>query len=136
MAAIDTAVAPQKGAPAVGQKVQVYQREIDFEATPLDTADWFNIFTLDAGDVVIGGAVTVVSAGTATTDVTVGTHAGTELLTGANLDGTAGTVTPFTATTGVVLADNDVDIAVDTAHAVAGVIRVTCVVLKAGDFAG
>jgi len=136
MAAVNTAVSPLQGAPAAGAKLEVYQREINFATTNLAAGDWFDVFQLEAGDVVISGSVKVILAGTATTDVTVGADAGTTLCTGANLDGTAGTVTPFTNTTGVVLADNIVSVAVDTATAVLGIIQVTAIVLKAGDFSG
>lgn len=134
--AANTAISPLGRGQEAPSKIRVFQRRIDFSADNLDTGDWFSVFALNAGDIVIGGAVTIVTAGTATTDVTVGIDAGTELLTGADLDGAAGTVTAFTATTGVVMTDDNISVAVDTANAVLGVIDVTAVVLATGDTAG
>jgi hypothetical protein len=134
--ALDTAIAPMDRGQEAPGKIRIFQRRIDFSATNLATANYFSIFSLDAGDVVLGGAVKVVTAGTATTDVTVGAGTGTELLTGADLDGTAGTVTPFTNTVGVVMSGDSIDVSCDTAAAVLGVIEITAIVLATGDTAG
>jgi len=134
--AIDTAIAPQTGAPAVGQKVQVYQREIDFSVNNLASGAHFQLFTLDAGDVILGGALEVTAAGTATSAITLGTAAGsTNLLTATLISAEA--VTATTATVAVIGgATGAVNLHMTVANAVAGAVRVTVAVLKAGDFSG
>ena len=134
--ALDTAVAPMDRGQEAPSKLRIFQRRIDFSATNLATADHFKVFALNDGDIVLGGGVTIITAGTATTDVTVGTTTGTTLLTGADLDGTAGTVTPFTNTVGVVMSGDSIDVSCDTAAAVLGVIEITALVLATGDTAG
>jgi hypothetical protein len=126
--AVDTAVTAQTGAASLGQKIVIYQREVNFATTNLTSGDHFQLFSLPAESLVIGGQVEILLAGTATTDVTIGKTTGTELLTGANLDGTAGTVTVFTATTGVSFDSDTIDLAVDTATAILGRVLVTCIV--------
>jgi hypothetical protein len=134
--AINTAIAPQTGAPAVGQKVQVYQREIDFSVNALASGAHFQLFTLDAGDVILGGACEVVDAGTGNHDLTLGTAAGsTDLLTATPVDtkalvATTNTVAVIGGSTGAV------NLHMTVANAATGVVRVTLAVLKAGDFSG
>lgn len=126
--AVDTAVTVETGAAALGAKIVMYQRTINFATTNLTTGDWFDLFQPPAGALVLGGMVEIVTAGTATTDVTVGVEAGTELLTGADLDGAAGTCTGFTNTAPVVFDGTTIDMSCDTASAVAGAVRVTAIV--------
>jgi len=134
--AIDTATAPQTGAPAVGQKVQGYQREIDFSVKNLASGAHFQLFTLDAGDVILGGACEIGTAGTGNHDLTLGTAASsTNLLTATPVDTAA--VVATTATTPVIGgATGAVNLHMTVANAATGVVRVTVAVLKAGDFAG
>jgi len=125
--AVNTDVTKQTGAAALGAKVVIYQRRISFATNNLDTGDWFDLFQMPDGALVLGGQVEIITAGTATTDVTVGVEDGTELCTGANLDGTAGTITLFTSNF-VSFDGTTIDCAVDTANAEAGVILVTALV--------
>lgn len=130
------AINPLSGAPAVGQKVQVYQREIDFSVNNLASGAHFQLFTLDAGDVILGGACEVVTAGTGDHDLTLGTAASsTNLLTATAVDtkaqvATTNTVAVIGGSTGAV------NLHMTVAAAATGVVRVTLAVLKAGDFAG
>jgi hypothetical protein len=125
--AVNTAVTAETGAAALGSKIVIYQRTINFATNNLDTGDWFDLFQMPAGAIVLGGMVEIVTAGTATTDITIGVEDGTELCTGANLDGTAGTCTAFTSTN-VVFDGTTIDLSCDTANAVAGAVRVTAIV--------
>jgi hypothetical protein len=135
--AIQAGITAQGGAPALLQKVQVMQRKINFaDQTALATGAHFELLDLEAGDVVIGGSLTVLTAGTATAKIAIGTAGGTNLLTATLVDTTAGTVTAFTATTGIVVGNDTVDIAASVAAAAAGEIMVTAVVLKGADFTG
>ena len=135
--AIQLGITAQGGAPALLQKVQVMQRSINFASqTALATSAHFEFLELEAGDVVLGGSLTVVAAGTATAKIAIGTNGGTNLLTATLIDTAAGTVTAFTATTGIVVGADTVDIAASVQAAAAGTIMVTLVVLKGADFRG
>ena len=133
--AIQETIAALTGAPAIGPKVQVYQRKINFaDQAPLASGAHFEFIELEAGDVVIGGSMEVVSAGTATAKIAVGVNGGADLLTATLIDAEA--VTPFTATKGVAVGADTVDIAASVAACEAGIVMVTLVVMKGGDFAG
>jgi len=140
MAAVDTAVTALSGAMAIGPKVQTVQREIDFSVTNLAAADWFQVFQGEAGDICLGGAVEILVAGTATATFTIGMASGEELLGSTALDAAAGTITPFANTAGIAIGDgataDTIDVEMEVAAAVLGKIRITAVLLKAGDFAG
>ena len=126
--AVDTAVTKQTGAAALGGKIEIYQRTINFTTNNLTSGDWFDLFQMPANALVLGGQVEIVTLGTATTDVTIGVEDGTQLLTGANLDAAAGTVTAFTNTVGVAFDGTTIDLAVDTATAILGAIKITAIV--------
>lgn len=137
MAAVDTAVTALEGAMAIGPKVQVMQRSVDFSVTNLAVGDWFELFQLEAGDVVIGGALEVTTAGTATATVDLGFGAGATLMSAKAASALA--LFPTTATIGISASTSvadTIDISCNTAALVLGVVRVTIAVLKAGDFAG
>lgn len=131
----NTAISAQTGAPALLQKIWCYQRTIDFSATNLASGDHFELFQLEAGDVVIAGAFEVVTAGTGNHDATLGVGGtGTTLLTATPVDTEA--VTALTIDAPIVIGADTVDLAMTVANATTGVVRVTIAVLKAGDFAG
>ncbi|HET6456125.1 MAG TPA: hypothetical protein VFI02_17095 [Armatimonadota bacterium] len=134
--ALDTSLAPLSGAPAAGEKLKVYQRRIDFSTHNLAAGAWFGVFSLDAGDVVVGGCVRIITAGTATCTFTVGTGSSEQLLGSSALDATAATVYPFDATAVRHIGDDDIDLEMEVAEAVLGVIEITALVLKAGDTSG
>jgi hypothetical protein len=132
----DTAISPLKGAPASGSKLEVYQRRIDFAVTGLASGAHFELFTMDTGDIVVGGCV-IVAGGTTggNEDFTIGIGGtGTTLLTATPVDTDA--VVPLTATKGVSVSSDTVDLAMTVDAADIGTVDVTLVVLKAGDFAG
>jgi hypothetical protein len=131
----DTAISPLKGAPVSGAKLEVYQRTIDFSKTNLLGGDYFELFTMDTGDVVLGGAVIIKGATPNGAELTLGLGgAGTTLLTNTSL--TASSVTPLTATAGVSVSMDTVDLAMDSDNASTGTAAVSLWVLKAGDRAG
>ena len=136
MAAVDTGLTPVRGAPASGEKLKVYQRRIDFSVHNLDAADWFEVFSLEAGDVVIGGCVVIVTAGTASSTFTMGTTSSEQLLGSSALDAAAKTVYPFDMTSPRTIGADTIDIEMEAVNAVLGVIEITALVLKAGDTAG
>jgi len=128
MAAVDTAVTAQTGAAALGQKVVLYQRLIDFSVTNLDDGDWFDLFQMPANALVLSGMAELVLTGTTSSNFTIGVEDGTTLLTATNLDGTTGQVTAFTNTAPIAFDGTTIDLAVDTAKAILGKLRVTAVV--------
>jgi hypothetical protein len=132
--AVDTAIIAQSGAPALLQKVQAYQRNIDFSVTNLASGDHFELFDLEAGDVIIGGSVEVTTAGTGNHDLTLGIGGtGTELMTALPVDTLGVTVlsTPHYA-----IGDDTVDLAMTVAAGATGAVLVTLVVMKGADFRG
>ena len=139
MAANTEVYTAQAGAPAVGQKVQVMQRTIDCSKLTggLLTTQHLELFTMEPGDVVINGAVRIltVDAGGATIDLGIGGTGDTlasALVTSAlatlPLDGTAATGLAFNAA-------DTVDLSVNTATATTLKCAVSLVVLKGADFA-
>lgn len=133
----NTALTALKGALAIGPKVQTVQRTVDFAANNLSATEWFELFECETGDVVIGGAIEIVTAGTTATSVAnVGTESDESLVASVDLTAAAGTITPFSATAGIVIGADTIDLEVETANATDGAVRVTAVILKAGDFAG
>ncbi len=136
MAAKQTDVAPVRGAPAAGAKLKVYQRRIDFSVTNLTHTNWFEVFSLEAGDVVIGGCVIIKKAGTATSEFTIGTASVEQLLGSSALDAAAGTVYPFDMTAVQSIGADTIDIEMEVAAAVLGIVEISALVLKAGDTAG
>lgn len=140
---VNTAVTPQEGAMAIGPKVQVAQITVDIGVTgTLASGDAFEIFTGEAGDVIVGGALTVITAGTASCDIDIGVaEDGATIVADAQADATAGTVVAAAAanTTNVVLGTDSVYFTNQAAPATAmaaGKYLVTLMILKAGDFAG
>ena len=133
--AVDTGVTVQTGAAALGAKVVLYQREIDFSSTGLASGGWFNLFQMPSNAVVIGGMAELVLTGTATSNFTIGVEDGTTLLTSTDLDASTGTVTPFTATAGIVFDGTTIDLAVDNLAAALGKVRITAVVAYCDDMA-
>lgn len=142
MAAVNEAFTALKGAMAIGQKIQVAQIELDIAQTgTLAQGDWFNLYTGVAGDVIIGGAVTVVTAGTASADYDIGiTDSATSILADGQADATAGTTVAMVAanTANVVLGTKSVQFLCQgsTADLAAGKFLITLLILKAGDFKG
>jgi len=135
MAAVDTAVTPKSGAAALGQKLQVLQAKINFANTNLAVADWFQVLNIEAGDIVIGGALTVLTPCTATAKVAIATSSA--LLAATLVDTAAGTTTPFSNTAGIGTGAADtVDVTGSVAAIETGEILVTAVVLKSQDFEG
>jgi hypothetical protein len=134
----DTAITAVAGAPAIGPKLQVYQREINFATTGLASGDHFELFDLDAGDVVIAGGVVVTAvAGAGNEDLTIGVGGtGTELLTATPVDTSGFTAFTLNSLAPVQVGDDTVDLAMTVDAADRGTVLVTMVVLKAGDFAG
>lgn len=134
--AIDTAVAPLKGAPASGNKLEVYQRRIDFAVTGLASAAHFEVFSMDTGDIVLGGGV-VVNGGTTggNEDFTLGYGGtGTELLAATPVDTDA--VVALNAIAGIVVSGDTIDLAMTIDAADIGTVEITLLVLKAGDTSG
>ena len=125
MAAVDTAVTAQQGAAALGPAVVRYQRLIDFDTTELAAADWFELFTLPANSLVLGGMAELVLQGTASATFDIGLAAGAELLSATALDAATGTVTAFTRTTPMVFDGTSISISINTQNAVLGKVRVT-----------
>lgn len=130
----------QTGAPALLQKVQVYQYTVDTSTVDGDDSKNLAIgahvemIQLEAGDLVVSGAVEVVTvdAGGGTIDIGIG-GTGTELVAAQALS-TAGVFA--IDTTDVVIGADTVDLSTNTAAVTTAVIRVTLAVLKAGDFTG
>jgi len=133
--AVDTAVTVKTGAAALGGKVVVYQRLIDFSVTNLTAADWFDLFQMPANALVIGGMAELVLDGTASATFDVGVEGGAGLLSATALDAGTGVVTPFTATTGVVFDGTTIDLSVNTQNAVLGKVRITAIVALCDDMA-
>ena len=133
--AVNTAVTKQTGAAALGSKIVLYQREINFATTNLDDGDWFDLFQMPANALVLSGMAELILTGTASANFTIGVEDGTTLLTATNLDGTTGQVTAFTNTVGIIFDSTTIDLAVDTAKAVLGKVRVTAVVALCDDLA-
>lgn len=132
--AIDTAITAQNGAAGIPGKLLKFQRDINFADNNLTSGDHFALFNTPPNALVLSGQVEILISGTATTDVTIGVDAGTELLTGANLDGAVGTVTAFTNTVGVSFDSAAIDLAVDTATAILGKVRVTVYAVSCDKF--
>jgi hypothetical protein len=126
--AVDTAVTAQTGAAALGGKVVMYQRLIDFSVTNLGVSNWFDLFQMPANALVIGGMAELVLQGTASATFDIGVEGGAQLLSATALDASTGTVTAFTATTGVVFDGTTIDLSINTAEAVLGKVRVTAIV--------
>jgi hypothetical protein len=126
--AVDTAVTKQTGAAALGSKIVLYQRLIDFSVTNLDDGDWFDLFQMPANAAVLSGMAELVLDGTTNSNFTIGVEDGTTLLTSTDLDGGTGAVTAFTNTVPVIFDGTTIDLAIDTAKAVLGKLRVTAVV--------
>ena len=74
MAALDTAVTPLTGAVGVGvnNALKSVDRVIDFSDTNLASGDWFKLFTLPAGSVIVQAALDVLTGEGATATVTLG----------------------------------------------------------------
>jgi hypothetical protein len=140
--ALNEAFTPHTSAPALLQKVQVAQIVVNIAETgTLAQGDWLNLYTGEAGDVVLGGSVTTVTAGTATADYDIGiTGSATSILADGQADATAGTVVSMAAanTTNVVLGTSSVQFLCQaaTADIAAGKWLVTLMILKSGDFTG
>lgn len=126
--AVDTAVTVETGAAALGAKVVVYQREIDFDTTELAVGDWFDLFQMPANALVLGGMAELILSGTATATFDIGVEGGAQLLSATALDATTGTCTAFTHTAAVVFDGTTIDLSINTAKAVLGKVRVTAVV--------
>ena len=133
--AVDTSISALAGAPAVGQKIQVYQREVDFSVNNLAAGAHFALFDLDAGDVVIAAQVQTVTADTAAADVDVGVDGGDTLIAATDCT-SAGFATGPTAAPVSVAVASVVSVEPQTNGLTDGVLRFTCAVLKAGDFSG
>lgn len=134
--ALNTNVTAETGAQALGNKVVVYQRLINFATYNVDSGDHIALFNLPYHSLVVAGQAELVATGTlATANFTLGKTTGTELLTSTNLDGTAGTCTPFTNTAPISFDNDAIDLAIDTANAVTGQVRVTAMVLLCDNFA-
>ena len=98
--------------------------------------DWFTLFQLDAGHTVLSAVLEIITAGTATATVDVGIEGGGEIIAASAADAVAGT-RYMNANTVAIDIDNDtVDISGNTAILVLGKVRVTLVVLDAGDYTG
>lgn len=134
--AIDTAISPLAGAPSSGAKLEIYQRRVNFGVTGLASGDHFALFTMDTGDIVLGGCVIVAGGSTGgDEDLTLGIGGtGTTLLTATPVDTDA--VIPLTATAGISVSGDTVDLAMTVDAADVGTVEVTLLVLKAGDFSG
>ena len=109
----NTAITAQTAAPALLQKLWVYQREIDFATNGLASGDHFELFDLDAGDVVIAGGVVVTAGGTAgNEDLTIGVGGtGTELLTATPVDTSGFTALTLNSGAPVQVGNDTVDLA-------------------------
>ncbi len=143
MAAKETTITAVSGAPALGQKMQVMQRTINV-ATDMGGAwthtNWIELFTLEAGDSVMGCVAEVVTASTDGSSPTldIGWGAGAEIMSAFAADADAvlhGTMTASNLGAATSVADT-VDMSLNTASLTNGVFRITIVVLKAGDFEG
>ena len=133
--AVDTGVTVQTGAAAVGNKVVMYQRLIDFSSTNLTHTNWFDLFQMPANALVIGGMAELVLTGTTSATFDVGVEDGAELLSATALDASTGTVTPFTATAGIAFDGTTIDLSVNTAVAILGKVRITAIVAYCDDMA-
>jgi len=138
-ATADTGLAPLKGAPAAGNKLQVYQRTIDFATVgTLASNTYYRVFDLDTGDVVVGGAVNVVTTNsTGATTVDLGYSGGATILDGGSLAAVAllGVGSGTSALTSAPVGDNYVTVIGDDAITEAK-IEITLIVLKSGDTSG
>ena len=138
--AVDTTVKAQAGAPALGQKVQVYQKTVDFRTVALGgtgnlAADaWYEIFTTEVGDVVLASAIVVetVDAGGGTLQVGLG---GGLTLQQATALSAAATIASTVAAP-IKVDAGPITLCAKTAAITTAKVHVTCVVLKAGDFTG
>lgn len=135
--AANTAYTTQTGAPALLQKIWSYQYVVDAGASTnhnIATTQHVEMIQLEAGDIVLGGTIEVVTvdAGGGTVDIGVG-GTGTELVAAQAVD-TAGVFS--IDTTDVVVGADTVDLSVNTAALTTAKLRVTLAVLKAGDFTG
>lgn len=137
-------LSPVKGAPAAGNKLQVYQRSIDFSGTKgLLTNTYFRVFDLDAGDVVVGGMVSVVSTNTATnsplaaTDFSLGVSGGDTILDRGDLTAVAviGAGSGTNALSSAPIGDDYVTV-IGNGMISNAVLDITLLVLKAGDTSG
>ena len=138
-ATVDTGLAPLKGASASGNKLQVYQRTIDFSgAGALASNTYYRVFDLDAGDVVVGGSVSVTATNTAgATTFDLGRAGGDTILDGGSLAAVAvlGVGSGTSALTSAPIGTNYVTIIGNDAISNA-VVDITLLVLKSGDTSG
>ena len=125
--AVDTAVTVQTGAAALGQKIVVYQRLIDFSVTNLAVGGWFDLFQMPANALVMTGIAEIVLSGTASATFDIGVEDGATILSATALDAAAGTVTVFT-TPNIVFDGTTIDLSINTAKAILGKVRVTVIV--------
>lgn len=133
-------LAPVKGAPASGKKLQVYQRNVSFVgAKALASNEYYRVFDLDAGDVVIGGSVSVVAtnSGTATV-VDLGVSGGDTILDGGSLATVAllGVGAGTNALSSAPVGDDYVTVMGGAGSVSNAVIDISLVVLKSGDTSG
>jgi len=138
--AVDDTVTAQSGAAALGQKVQVYQKTVNFATVAnggtgnLAQDAWYEIFDTEAGDVVLSSAIVVetVDAGGGTLQVGLG---GGLTLQQATALSAAATIASTVA--GSIKVDaGPITLCAKTAAITTAKVHVTCVVLKAGDFRG
>ena len=125
--AVDTAVTVQTGAAALGEKIVVYQRLIDFDTTELAVGGWFDLFQMPANALVMTGIAEIVLSGTASATFDIGVEDGATILSATALDAAAGTVTVFT-TPNIVFDGTTIDLSINTAKAILGKVRVTVIV--------
>lgn len=85
MAAVNTAITTRPGGFEVGPPncLTVYQRTIDFSATGnnLANGDWFQLFTIPIGAVILDGLVKVVTVDAGGGTIVLGKAGGNEILT-------------------------------------------------------
>jgi len=138
--AVDTTITAQEGAPALGPKLQVYQRTINFKTVALGgtgnlAADaWYNIFTTEAGDVVLAASMVVETLDSGGGTLQLGLGGGATFQQATALSAAATVCS--TVTTPIKCDAGPITLCAKSAAVTTAKVHVTAVVLKGGDFAG
>lgn len=133
--AVDTSYTAKSGAPALLQKVQVYQAQLDFTSTGdgnLAADAWWELFDTEVGDVVLASVIKVetVDAGGGTLQVGLG---GGLTIQQATAISSAATIAS-NVTTPIEVDAGPITLCAKTAAVTTAKVTVTVVVLKAADF--